>query len=45
MKCMFIWVFTTRNSHITCDFSYKFVKKICKKKYFSTIFLRILIGR
>jgi len=26
--------FTTRNSHITWDFSYKFVKKICKKRFF-----------
>jgi len=29
---------TTTNSHITWEFSCKFVKKICKKRFFPTIF-------
>jgi len=38
-------IFTTKNSHITWEFFYKFVKKNCKKKLFHAFFLRILIGR
>jgi len=40
-ECILIYVFrniTTKNSHITSEFSYKFVKKICKKKLFPAIF-------
>jgi len=32
---------TSRNSHIACDSSCKFIKKICKKKLFSAIFSKI----
>jgi len=33
--------FSIKNSHILWDFSCKFIKKICKKRLFSTIFLTI----
>jgi len=35
----------TKDSHIIRKFSCKFFKIICKYKFFSTIFLIILIGR